>query len=93
MTLKLKSELERLERLKIIEKQEAPTKWVSHMVVVWKPNNHIRICLDPNPLNKAFSPGGPSHKSCFFRVLLLQPRVRVSFDMFNCCYVFLETFL
>ena len=53
MKPKLKSELERLENLKIIEKQEAPTKWVSHMVVVRKPNNHIRICLDPKPLNKA----------------------------------------
>ena len=34
MKPKLKSELERLERLKIIEKQEAPRKWVSHIVVV-----------------------------------------------------------
>ena len=66
MTLKLKSELERLERLKIIEKQEAPTKWVSHMVVVRKPNNHIRICLDPNPLNKAFSPGAHPTKVVSF---------------------------
>ena len=53
MKSKLKAELERLERLGVVEKQDAPTRWVSNMVLVRKPNNDIRICLDPKPLNKA----------------------------------------
>ena len=49
---KLKNELERLESDNIIAKVEQPTKWVSNLVVVEKPNK-LRVCLDPQHLNTA----------------------------------------
>ena len=50
---KVKAELDRMERMGIITKVEQPTKWVSPIVVVKKPNGDVRICLDPVDLNKA----------------------------------------
>jgi len=50
---KLKTELERLEKLDIVEKCSKPTDWVSPIAIVPKPNNEIRVCLDPLYLNKA----------------------------------------
>ena len=48
----VEKELKRMENLGVIEKQTEPTEWVSSMVTVVKPNK-IRICLDPQNLNKA----------------------------------------
>jgi len=31
----------------IIKKVNIPTEWVNSMVVIKKPNNEFRICLDP----------------------------------------------
>ena len=53
MQTKLKKELERLESLGIIEKCNEPTDWVSPIAIVAKPNDEIRVCLDPMFLNKA----------------------------------------
>ena len=50
---KVKNELDRMEKLKIIAKVDEPTKWVNSMVVVPKPSGEVRICLDPRDLNKA----------------------------------------
>ena len=51
---KVKTELERMERLGVIVKQEEPTPWVNSMVVVAKKNSDkVRICLDPKHLNDA----------------------------------------
>ena len=50
---KLKSELDRMTLLGVIEKVEKPTDWVNSIVVVEKPNGDIRICLDPKDLNRA----------------------------------------
>lgn len=36
-----------------LEIVEAPTEWVSSIVVAPKPNGKIRLCLDPRPLNQA----------------------------------------
>ena len=47
----VKAKLEDLERRGIIVKETAPTEWISNMVVVAKPKK-IRICLDPQELNK-----------------------------------------
>ena len=47
---RLKAELDRLEKLKVIAPVTDPTDWVSSLN---KPNGSIRICLDPKPLNKA----------------------------------------
>ena len=50
----LKKELDRLEEMKVIERISHPTDWVNSLVVVKKPNGkEIRVCLDPNDLNRA----------------------------------------
>ena len=49
----LKKELDRMEKLGIIEKVEKSTDWVNALVVVSKPNGKLRVCLDPRPLNQA----------------------------------------
>ena len=47
----VKAKLEDLERKGIIVKETAPTEWISNVVLVAKPGK-IRICLDPQELNK-----------------------------------------
>ncbi|XP_028415809.1 uncharacterized protein K02A2.6-like [Dendronephthya gigantea] len=49
---KLKAELDRLEMMGVLTKQEAPTKWVSSLVVTEKANGQVRVCIDPQHLNK-----------------------------------------
>jgi len=46
-------ELERLEKLDIIEKVEGPTPWVSPIVIVPKKSGEVRICVDKREANKA----------------------------------------
>ena len=50
---KLKTELERLTELNVIEPVTGPTDWVSALVCVEKPNGKLRVCIDPQPLNVA----------------------------------------
>ena len=50
---KLEKELKRMVNLDIIEPVEKPTDWVNGLVIVEKPNEKLRICLNPQPLNKA----------------------------------------
>ena len=50
---KLKTTIDKMEKLNVIEKITEPTDWVSSMVVVEKANGNLRICLDPKDLNKA----------------------------------------
>ncbi|KAK2718174.1 hypothetical protein QYM36_005478 [Artemia franciscana] len=50
---KLKTELERLESLDIIEKVSEPTDWVNAMVMVEKKDGGVRLSIDPVDLNKA----------------------------------------
>ena len=49
----LKEELDRLEKLDIIRPVDRPTDWISSLVVAPKANGHIRLCIDPRPLNQA----------------------------------------
>lgn len=49
---KLKTELERMERLNVIVKVDQPTWWVNSMVIVEKLDGSIRVCLDPKDLNR-----------------------------------------
>ena len=44
---KMKEELDRMVREKVITKVETPTAWVNPIVVVEKHNDKVRICLDP----------------------------------------------
>ena len=50
---KLKSELDRMIKLDVIEPVSEPTEWVNPLVTVEKPNGKLRVCLDPRDLNKA----------------------------------------
>ena len=49
----LKAELDRLCKLKVIEPVDMPTPWVSQLGLTKKKNGQIRICIDPQELNKA----------------------------------------
>ena len=49
----VKSEIEVLQQRGILVPVERPTEWVSQMTVVRKPNEKLRICIDPQPLNVA----------------------------------------
>ena len=48
----MRQELDRMEKLGVIEKVTKPTKWVNNLVPVRKPNGKLRICIDPRALNK-----------------------------------------
>ena len=50
---KPKAELERLEDLGVIQKVTGPADWVSNLVIAEKPNGKLRVCIDPQHLNKA----------------------------------------
>ncbi|XP_060079959.1 uncharacterized protein K02A2.6-like [Ylistrum balloti] len=50
---KVKDELDRMENLGVIVKQEEPTEWVNSLVTVLKPNGKLRLCIDPCDLNRA----------------------------------------
>lgn len=52
----VKAELDRLEKLGIIEKSDNPANWISNIVIVEKPGKKVRICLDPKELNEALKP-------------------------------------
>lgn len=53
MMNKLKTELDTLTKNKIIDKVNEPKEWASNLVIIQKNDGNIRICLDPNELNKA----------------------------------------
>ena len=50
---RLKEELAHLERANVITREEEPTDWVSSLVVTEKPNGKLRVCIDPQHLDKA----------------------------------------
>ena len=47
-----KAELDRMEKMGVIQKVHEPTDWVNSMVLVEKKSGKLRICLDPHGLNK-----------------------------------------
>lgn len=49
----VKAELDAMVRKQIITQVTEPTPWVSSMVVTQKKDGRVRICLDPQQLNKA----------------------------------------
>ncbi|GFU78976.1 transposon Ty3-I Gag-Pol polyprotein [Trichonephila clavipes] len=49
---KLKITLDILEKEGIVSKVNKPTDWVQSLVIVEKPNENLRLCLDPRYLNK-----------------------------------------
>jgi len=49
----VKEQLEKMEKADIISRVEGPTDWCAGIVVVPKPNNQVRICVDLTQLNKS----------------------------------------
>ena len=49
----INEEIDRLERLDFIEKVNGPSDWVSNMVVTYRKNGKIRLCLDARAVNNA----------------------------------------
>ena len=49
----LKKELQRMERMGVIERIEQPTEWCAPCIVVPKKNGMIRVCIDFTRLNQA----------------------------------------
>ncbi|GJQ68065.1 hypothetical protein Trydic_g16770 [Trypoxylus dichotomus] len=41
------------DNIKIVEKEENPTEWISPLTIVTKPNGDLGLCLDPRFLNEA----------------------------------------
>lgn len=50
---KLHKEIQRMVKLNVIVPVQEPTEWVNSLVAVEKPDNTLRICIDPRDLNKA----------------------------------------
>ena len=50
---KLKEEVARLEKANAIKREEEPTDWVSSLVETEKPNGELRVCIDPQHVDKA----------------------------------------
>ena len=50
---KVKKELKRMESMRVIHKVNEQTEWVSSVLAVRKPNDKVRICIDPKDLNRA----------------------------------------
>ena len=50
---KLKAELERLTDIGVVIPVDEPTDWVSNLVIATKESGDLRLCLDPQHLNKA----------------------------------------
>ena len=50
---KVKLQLCELGKQKVIQKVDVPTSWVSRMVVASKKSGDIRLCIDPQQVNKA----------------------------------------
>ena len=50
---KVKEELQRMEKLGVIQRQIEPTEWVNSIVTGTKSSGQVRICIDPKDLNNA----------------------------------------
>ena len=50
---KLREELDRLEGLGVLTKEDKPTAWVSGLVAAMKPSGKVRVCSDSQRLNVA----------------------------------------
>ena len=50
---KVREELERMEKLGVIQKVEDPTEWCAGTVVVPKADGQVRICVDLTKLNES----------------------------------------
>jgi hypothetical protein len=50
---KLKEALDNLTKKEVISPVDRPTDWLSHLVCITKKNGELRLCLDPEHLNKA----------------------------------------
>ena len=49
---KVKTELQRMEKMGVISRVSEPTDWCAGLVVVPKPDGRVRICVNPTKLNQ-----------------------------------------
>ena len=49
---KLKADLDKMFKMKIIKAVNEPTDWVNNLVLVEKPGGSLRICIDPKQLKQ-----------------------------------------
>lgn len=52
---KLKETINSSEEKGVVEEVEYPTQWVNNLLIVKKPTNKLRLCIDPKLLNKYIS--------------------------------------
>ena len=74
---KVKAELEKLIEWDIVEKVDQPSKWISPIRVVEKPNGKVRLCVDMRRANSAVK-----------RVRYPIPTVEETIQDLNGCVVF-----
>ena len=48
----MKEEIKQMKKLGVIKQVEQPNDWCHPIVVLSKPNNQIRLCIDLTKLNK-----------------------------------------
>ena len=53
LTEKVKNELDHLSAKNMITPVQQPTDWVSNLVAIMRKSGDLRVCLDPQELNKA----------------------------------------
>ena len=80
MREKVENELERLEKLDIVEKVDGPTDWASPIVVATEKNGEIRICVDMRKANEAIK-----------RERHITPTIDDITSKLNCATVFSKT--
>lgn len=45
---KLKLKVDEMKKLKVVEKIDKPTEWLSQLIIVEKKNGDFRLCINPS---------------------------------------------
>lgn len=83
---KAKSQIDKTVQLETLKAVTEPTDWAHAIVIVKKPNNDIRICMDPRALNKCHQ----HHPNPNKNVLLSQIKGAKYFTVLDASSAFLQ---